>query len=193
MVRCYMASPFFNKEQEFYVDEVMKQLEVICDMYVPKYHGMKVSEHFTDKSRLITYQNDLGGIDRCDFVFAILAYDDIWSMNENSERTDSELKIMEEKGITEEKIKDEKRVVRQIDSGSLLEIGYALGRGKPILAFIPPTTKTNLMLIPSFLGYTTKIDLCGELTREMLIEKKKFNKAKYINEEISVDKGVLIK
>ncbi len=178
-MRCYLASPWFVPRQMENMKKVREQLEEIVDVYSPERDGFTVKENFTERTRRIVANNDLGGIDTTDFVFAICDYDDLFLSYKDNPK---------ENGII-----DSNRIFKGFDSGTLIEISYAVGRGKPVLALFPSTVKTNVMLVPLFLGYTTKIDLCGELTREMLIEKKKFNKAKYINEEISVDKGVLIK
>lgn len=185
-MKTYIASPFFTKSQRDVVENIRKQIvDLGIQVYSPMHDGILLTKDSGKRAFKNAYLGDIGGVRDADFVLAVMDYDDINFSGELYTKSPCE------KYTTSSEISNyENRKFFGFDSGTIFEVGVAKGMGIPIIYYIPPNVKLNVMLAMAGIGHTTDIELVGKLVDDLMIKRKSFDEKYFVKEESYEDKGI---
>lgn len=126
----YLASPFFSEDQlerVMRVEQALDQNPFVNEYFSPRGEQLTHLAFGTKEWATAVYQNDVNHVDWADVVVAVLDFDGETELH----------------GVRH----------GHVDSGTAMEIGYAVAKGKPVILVHEKGGIVNLMLSQSCQAY----------------------------------------
>lgn len=135
----YLASPFFSPEQVARVEKVEQALDAnpfIAEYFSPRLDQLPQYKFGSQEWASAIYHNDVNHVDWADVVVAVVDYEGETELH----------------GVR----------AGHVDSGTAMEIGYAVAKGKPVILVHEKGGIVNLMLSQSCHAYLEDADLIAD-------------------------------